>query len=91
MERKDKDALIMSGVLRRLNEYRLPRVLALKKKVEDGETLSEVDLNFLNRVLRDARDLNPVLERNPRYLGLRDKAIGLCNQILEQDAENQNS
>lgn len=91
MDQKDKDTLIISGALKRLNEYRLPRVLALKKKVDSGDVLSDVELNFLKRVFDDARDLKPILERNPRYLGLRDKAIGLCSQILEKDAENQHN
>ena len=89
MEQKDKDALIIAGALKRFNEFRLPRALSLKKKVDSGEVLDGYDLNFLRRALSDARDLNPILERNPEYLELRDKAVGLCDQILKKSAENQ--
>jgi len=91
MEQKDKDALIISAALNRLNKFRLPRALSLKKKVDSGEVLNDFDLNFLQRALDDARELNPILERNPQYLELRDKAVGLCEQILQKDAENQGS
>ena len=89
MEQKDKDALIIAGVLERLTKFRLPRVLSLKKKVDGGEVLSDYDLNFLKRILNDARDMNPIVERNPEYLELRDKALGLCHQILKKSEENQ--
>ena len=89
MEQKNKDALIIAGALKRLTEFRMPRVLSLKKKVDSGEVLDDFDLKFLRRALNDARDLNPILERNPKYLKLRDKAVGLCDQILKKSAENE--
>jgi len=89
LKQKDKDTLIITAALNRLNKFRLPRALSLKKKVDSGEVLNEVDLNFLRRALDDAREMNPILERNPEYLGLRDKALGLCDQILQKNAENQ--
>ncbi len=89
MEQKNKDALIIVGALKRLNEFSLPRALSLKKKVDSGEVLDDFDLKFLRRALNNARDLNRILERNPEYLNLRDKAVGLCYQILKKSAENE--
>jgi hypothetical protein len=89
MKQKDKDTLIITAALQRLNEFRLPRALSLKEKVDSGEVLSDPDLKFLRRALSDARDLNPILERNPEYLELRDKAVGLLDQILQKNADNQ--
>jgi len=91
MEQKDKDALIIAAALERLNKFRLPRVLSLKKKVDSGDVLDNYDLNFLRRILNDARDMNPIVERNPEYLELRDKALGLCEQILQKSGENEAS
>ena len=91
MEQKDKDALLIAATLNRFTKFRLPRALSLKKKVDGGEVLNDVDLNFLRRSLDDAKELNPILERNPEYLELRDKAVGLCEQILQQNAENEQS
>ena len=89
MEQKDKDALIIAAALKRFNEFRLPRAAALKKKVDSGEVLSGPDLKFMRRALSDAQEMNPILERNPEYLELRNKAIGLFELILEKSAENE--
>ena len=89
MEQKDKDTLIMTAALKRLNEFRLPRAIELKKKVDRGEVLNDVDHDFIRRALDDANELKPILDRNPEYHDLRDKALGLLNRILEKNAENQ--
>lgn len=91
MDQKDKDTLIITAALNRFNEFRLPRILSLKKKVDSGEALNEMDLVFLKRVFDAAEDLDPVLKRNLEYTELRDKAAGICEQILKKSAENQPS
>ena len=91
MNRKNEEILIITAALKRLNEFRLPRALALKDKVDSGEVLNDTDLSFLRRAMNDAKDLNPILERNPEYLELRNKAVGLLDQILNKHAENQHS
>ena len=89
MKQKDKDILIITATLKRFNKFRLPRALSLKEKVGNGEVLNDVDLNFLKRALEAAREIDPILERNPEYVDLRDKAVGLVEQILKKNAENQ--
>ena len=76
--------------------YGATRAIALDSRrpkivLHGGEALNDSDLKFLQRALSDARDLNPILERNPEYLDLRNKAVGLLEQILAQDAQNQSS
>ena len=90
MEQNKKDALIIAATLNRLTKENLPRTMSLKKKVDSGETLSEYDLKFLHRILDNAADLNAIVERNPEYMKLRSKAVGLVNDILEKSAQNEN-
>jgi hypothetical protein len=40
------DAGIIAGALPRLNKDHLPKALSLKKKVDNGQTLDDFDLNF---------------------------------------------
>lgn len=89
MEQKEKDALIIAATLNRLTNQNLPRVLSLKEKVDTGEVLNEFDLKFLRRLLGNADDLNEIIERNPEYMELRAKAVGLCHEILMKSAENE--
>ena len=89
MEQSKKDELIIAAALNRLTNENLPRTLSLKKKVDAGEVLSEYDHKFLRRVLGNADDLNAVLERNPEYMELRSKAVGLVHDILAKSADNE--
>ena len=91
MEQNKKDALIIAAALNRLTNENLPRTMSLKKKVDGGETLSAYDLKFLHRILDNADDLNAIVERNPEYMELRSKAVGLVHDILEKSAENENA
>ena len=91
MKQEDKDARIIAAALQRLNKFRLPRIMALKKKVDGGEVLDKFDLEFLQRVFDSARDLNPIVARNTDYKHIRDKAVGLCEDILEKSEANEAS
>ena len=61
----------------------------LKEKVDGGEVLDEFDLEFMQRVFDSAQDMNPIVDRNPDYKHIRDKAIGLCEDILEKSEANE--
>ncbi len=50
MSKKSSDAGVISVLLERFNNQRLPRALALKEKVDQGETLSDADLAYLKKI-----------------------------------------
>ncbi len=83
------DERIITEALQRLNEDHLPRALSLKKKVDNGETLNDFDLNFLGRVYNDARDLTGIVGRHSEYQDLMSKMIGLCDGIRKKATENE--
>jgi hypothetical protein len=58
------DAEIIAGALQRLNKEHLPRALSLKKKVGNGETLNDLDLNFPGRACNNAMDLTGIVGRH---------------------------
>jgi hypothetical protein len=92
---KDKHAAQDEGVilalLERLNEQRLPRLLALKDKVDAGEKLADEDLSFLHQIVADAKLAKPVIDRHPKYQGLVAQVINLYSEISAKALENEQS
>ncbi len=89
MTEHPEDAGVIAVLLERLEKRRLPRALALKEQVDRGEKLSSVDIEFLNRVFKDAKHLKPLLERNPEYAELLAKVFHLYHEITSKAVENE--
>ena len=89
MDQKEKDKGLIFVLLERFNKQRLPRALALKKKVYSGELLNDNDHKLIEEVLEDAKQVRTLIERNPEYKELASNIINLWNEIIEKDIENQ--
>jgi hypothetical protein len=91
MNTPDKDLGIVSVLLKRFEEERLPGIMSIKKKVEAGETLDDGEIEFLRRFFEQARanGLWRLLERHPEYQDLAGSVFSTCRRIVEQDLENE--
>jgi hypothetical protein len=89
MNAEDMDKGIIMVLLDRLEKHRLPRLLALKEKVDGGQPLGDFDIEFLEKVFSDAGKLEALIERHPEYKEIAAKVVGLYNEITSKALENE--
>lgn len=89
MTQSSEDNGVILALMERFNEQRLPRALELKKRVEQGECLSEPDIAFLDEVFRDANHVMPLVDKHPELQPIASRAISLYKEITEKALENE--
>lgn len=83
------DAGTIQVLLERLVKFRLPRTLAIKQRIDSGERLSKSELEFLKNALKDARDAEKFVVRNPEFHTLGAKIAQLYSEITSKAFENE--
>lgn len=76
-------------LLERMNTFRLPRALDLKKRVDAGEKLSDHDIEFLGRVMEDSAQAQELVAKHPEFQSLANKLASLYNHITRKALENE--
>ena len=89
MSEATEDIGVIIALVKRFTEQRLPKVIALKERVEMGECLSEYDIKFLDEILKDANRVMPLVDKHPEWQPLTTRAISLYKEITEKALENE--
>ena len=89
MTKSTMDAGLISVLLDRLEKQRLPKILALKDKVDGGGLLGDYDIEFLEQVFTDAGKISALIDRHPEYKELAARILGLYNEITSKALENE--
>jgi hypothetical protein len=89
MSNQTEDTGVIEALLARLNEYRLPRLLELKERVDRGEAISDSDLQLLERVLEDGREIQPLVARNPKVQTIYARMTTLYSEITAKAVQNE--
>ena len=84
MSQSTLDAGLIATLLERLEKQRLPRLLALKEKVDGGEPLDDLELEFMGQAIADAQDILPIIDRHPEYQQLTTQVVTLYKEISEK-------
>jgi hypothetical protein len=89
MSGQTDDTGTIQALLDRLVKFRLPRALALKKRVDAGERLTDSDIEFLKRSLEDAQSAQKVVARHPEFQAVSAQIVQLYDQIIDKATENE--
>ena len=91
MAQASKELGVMAVLAKRMVEERLPKALALKERVDRGETLNGLDLNFLEQVVTDANAVIPMMKDDPRVAQISARMLQLYKEITAKALENEQS
>ena len=89
VEQLEKDAGTLAALMLDLEENRLPRALEMLDRVNDGEPLSDRDIDFLKKVYEDSRANESLVERHPEYCRLIARCMGLYTEIITKGLANE--
>jgi hypothetical protein len=84
-----KDLGVIAVLAKRMVEERLPKALALKERVDKGGLLNDLDLAFLEQVVKDAGEIRPMMQKDPRVLAVAGQMVQLYKEITEKALENE--
>ena len=84
MNNSTTDTGLIEVLLERLEKQRLPRLLAINEKVDAGKPLDDMDLEFLESSILDARKAIPLIDRNPEYQQLAAQVMELYKEITDK-------
>ena len=89
MAQASKELGVMAVLAKRMVEERLPKALALKERVDRGETLNGLDLNFLEQIVKDAGEIMPKVKDDPRAMQVAARMLQLYKEITAKALENE--
>lgn len=89
MSEPSKDDGVILALIDRFEKQRLPRLQALKEKVDAGGLLSEEDIEFLDTVIHDAQQSKPLIDRHPDWQSFCANVVHLYETITEKALDNE--
>ncbi len=91
MEHVNKEMGIAITIMERFEKQTLPDLLWIKGRVDNGELLSDGDMEFLEQISQNATDVKPLVDAQPEWQSLYASAINLYEEIIAKGLENQQS
>ena len=89
MAEQSEDEGVILALFERFEKYRLPRALDIKERVDQGEKLTDVDIDFLKEVFEGAKHIKPYLDKHPEYESVVSQTVDLYHQITSKALNNE--
>ncbi len=89
ISQKTAELGVLMAVMKRSYGRRIPRLMRIKEAVDNGEKLTDYQINFLSKALRDAAGMEPHFNRHPELQAIATKTVSLYHDITEQALENE--
>jgi hypothetical protein len=89
MEESADEIGVIYALMERFEKQRLPRLLELKKNVDEGGVLSQSDTQFMDQVMLDAQRSKRLIDRHPEWHKFCSKVIHLYEEITEKALDNE--
>ncbi len=84
MKASNGDEIVVSTLLDRLIKQRLPSLLSMKEKVDNGIKLDHFELDYLERSIGDAQKAIHVVNKVSDYHSIASQVIELYKEIIEK-------
>ncbi len=85
----DIDKGMVYVLAERTIRHRIPRALRIKKRMDEGERLSDYELDYLLNLLKDVHELEPFLEEHPEWTSVAGKMARLYADIADEAMQNE--
>jgi len=89
MQHSEREVGTIHALLEAFVKQKLPRALEIKKRVDEGDVLNEVDIEFLERIFHEARENRGHVEQFPEYGDIVNLAVQVYHDITEKALENE--
>jgi hypothetical protein len=89
MAEVSKETGTIAVLAKRMVEERLPKALALQERINKGGLLNDLDLAFLEEVVKDAAAIKPLLKDNQRLTEVAASMVRLYKEISDKALENE--
>jgi len=80
---------VRQALLQRLMSIRVPRIIEIKKRLDEGEKLSEQNINYLQRILRETRENKKYFDKVPEMEQFYIKLVHYYHKLITQAVENE--
>ena len=91
MELDERNTGTIHVLLERLANERLPRLISIKERVDQGERLTDVDIDFLERSLNDANENAHLYKGFTEYHDIAGKVVSIYHDITARALANEKS